>query len=158
VWGLGRMLAASIGTEKGIPMLKPVFALCPILIFLPLVFAALPAQQPVPEAPTAIPAEAVKVVNPVRVSPESTAKAEKAFTTDCVVCHGVRGNAKGDLSHDFKVKDFTKPGTLQDRTDGELFYIIKNGMGRMPPEGDRATADEVWNLVVLVRSFPAGKK
>ena len=36
-----------------------------------------------------------------------------------------------------KVSDFTDPATLKDRTDGELFYIIKVGKGDMPPEGAR---------------------
>jgi hypothetical protein len=38
-------------------------------------------------------------------------------------------------------------------TDGQLFYIIKNGQGKMTGEGDRAKPDDMWNMVVLVRSF-----
>ena len=48
--------------------------------------------------------------------------------------------------------DFTNPDTLKNRTDGEIFYIIKNGQGKMPAE-DRAKTDEMWNLVVYLRSF-----
>jgi hypothetical protein len=44
--------------------------------------------------------------------------------------------------------------TISKDTDGELFYIITNGRGKMEGgEADR-TKDEVrWNLVNLVRSF-----
>lgn len=51
------------------------------------------------------------------------------------------------------LKDYTDPAALKDITDGELFYIIKNGKGQMPPEGDRAKTDDLWNMVILVRSF-----
>ena len=62
---------------------------------------------------------------------------------------------KGDLVADLKLvmKDQTDPAALKDLTDGELFYIIKNGRGKMPGEGDRAKPDDIWNLVILVRSF-----
>ena len=39
-------------------------------------------------------------------------------------------------------------------TDGELFYVITNGRGKMVGgEGDRTKDDIRWNLVNLVRSF-----
>jgi hypothetical protein len=38
-------------------------------------------------------------------------------------------------------------------TDGEIFYIIKNGKGNMTGEGERLKTDEVWNMVILVRSY-----
>ena len=74
---------------------------------------------------------------------------------DCAMCHGKDGDGKGDMASDLKnVPDFTKPGTLKNRTDGELFYIVRNGEGQdMPPEGDRAKDDNVWNMVNYVRSL-----
>jgi mono/diheme cytochrome c family protein len=71
------------------------------------------------------------------------------------MCHGADGDGKGDLAVDMKLKvsDYRDPGALKDRTDGELFYIIKNGKGEMPPEGDRAKPDDVWNLVNFIRSL-----
>jgi mono/diheme cytochrome c family protein len=38
-------------------------------------------------------------------------------------------------------------------SDGEIFYIIKNGKGQMSGEGDRAKPDDIWNLVIYVRSL-----
>jgi mono/diheme cytochrome c family protein len=71
------------------------------------------------------------------------------------MCHGKDGDGKGDLAADMKVKllDYTDPAALKDKTDGELFYIIKNGKGEMTGEGDRLKPDELWNLVNYVRSF-----
>ena len=53
--------------------------------------------------------------------------------------------------------DFTDPATLKNRTDGELFYIIKNGSPDMPPEGARVKTQENWDLVNYVRSFAKKK-
>ena len=71
------------------------------------------------------------------------------------MCHGKDGDGKGDVGADMKLKvsDFTDPTTLKERTDGELFYIIKFGKGDMPPEGARVKTDELWDLVNYVRSL-----
>jgi mono/diheme cytochrome c family protein len=129
-------------------MLKPWFVLPALLLF------GSPQQQPAtPPAPTAIPADAAHMVNPVKPTPESQAHAKKMYGYDCAMCHGATGNGKGDIP-DFKnLKDYTDPAALKDLSDGELFYIIKNGKGQMPPEGDRAKPDDIWNMVILIRSF-----
>ena len=71
------------------------------------------------------------------------------------MCHGKDGDGKGDLASDMKLKllDYRDPGALKDKTDGELFYIIKNGKGEMTGEGDRTKPEEIWNLVNYVRSL-----
>lgn len=106
-----------------------------------------------------IPAEAAKQQNPVKASPESLARAKKWWGLDCAMCHGKEGDGKGDVAKDMKLQivDFTDPATLKDRTDGELFYIIKNGHQDMPPEGDRVKTDEAWDLVNYVRSLAKKK-
>ncbi|MFZ0952790.1 MAG: cytochrome c [Candidatus Sulfotelmatobacter sp.] len=127
--------------------------------------AALSAQQPpTPQQATspsysAIPVEAARQANPVKSSPESLARAKKWWDMDCTMCHGKEGNGKGDLANDMKVKiaDFTDPATLKDRTDGEIFYIIKNGHQDMPAEGERVKPEENWDLVNYVRSLAKPK-
>ena len=129
-----------------------------------LLFAlALPAQQQKPSTPTtqnsptyaAIPVEAINQPNPVKSSPESLSRAKKWWTLDCAMCHGADGNGKGETAVEMKLKlaDFTDPATLKDRTDGEVFYIIKNGHNDMPPEGQRIKTEENWDLVNYVRSL-----
>jgi mono/diheme cytochrome c family protein len=95
------------------------------------------------------------MVNPVKPTPDSQARAKKIYGYDCALCHGANGNGKGDVVADLKLtlKDYTDPAALKDLSDGEIFYIIKNGKGQMPPEGDRAKPEELWNMVILVRSF-----
>ncbi len=129
--------------------MKPSYALLALLPF------SIWSQQPTAPAPSSIPADAAKMVNPVKPTPESQAHAKKMYGYDCAMCHGANGNGKGDLAGDMKppLKDYTDPAALKDLTDGELFYVIKNGKGQMPSEGDRGKDDDIWNMVILVRSF-----
>ena len=119
--------------------------------------ASPPQQQPpAPSPPTAVPAEEAAKVNPVKPTPESLAHAKKIYGYDCAMCHGEKGDGKGDVVADLKLKmkDYTDPTALKDMTDGALFYIIRNGRGQMPgEEATRAKPEDVWNMVVLVRSF-----
>ena len=108
---------------------------------------------------SAIPVEAAKAPNPVKSSPESLARAKKWWGLDCAMCHNANGNGQGDTAKEMKLKlvDFTDPKTLKDRTDGEIYYIIKNGHNDMPPEGPRIKTEEGWDLVNYVRSFAKKK-
>ncbi len=86
---------------------------------------------------------------------ESLEKAKKLYGYDCAMCHGETGDGKGDLSADYagKIKDLTDPTTLKDVTDDQLFSVIKDGKGDMPPEGKRAKDDDLHALVHYVRSL-----
>ncbi len=136
-----------------------------LVLSAPLLFIlALPAQQPAPPSSTssayaAIPVEAAKQANPVKATPESLEHAKKWWTLDCVMCHGKIGDGKGETAQEMKLKlvDFTDPATLKDRTDGEIYYIIKNGHSDMPPEGQRIKTEEGWDLVNYVRSLAKPK-
>ncbi len=121
-----------------------------------------PPQSPPPQKPSvyaAIPAEAARQTNPVKFSSESVARAKKWWTLDCAMCHGKDGAGKGDVAQDMKLQivDFTDPETLKDHSDGEIFYVIKNGHQDMPPEGPRLKAEEGWDLVNYVRSLAKKK-
>jgi mono/diheme cytochrome c family protein len=70
------------------------------------------------------------------------------------LCHGNNGDGKGDMASDIKnVTDFTNPESLKNRKDRKLLYVIRNGKGDMPPEGDRARDDDIWNMVNYIRSL-----
>ena len=131
-------------------MLKPLLSL---IALLPLVLAA---QQPAANpAPATVPAADAQQTNPVKATPESQARAKKMYGYECAMCHGANGDGKGDLVADMKLtlKDYTTPAALQNVSDGEIYYIIKNGSGQMTGEGNRAKPEDLWNLVILVRSF-----
>jgi mono/diheme cytochrome c family protein len=113
------------------------------------------SQEP-QTGPTAIPAEDAAKKNPVKPTPEGMAEAKKLFGYHCAMCHGKAGDGKGDLAADMKLqlKDWRDPNSLAKMTDGELFYIITNGRGKMTGgEGDRTKEEVRWNLVNVVRAF-----
>ena len=109
-----------------------------------------------PNSISAIPLEAAHRENPVKSSPESLARGKRQYGFDCAMCHAKDGSGGGDVAADMKLKmhDESDPTTLKDRTDGELFYLIKKGKDQMPAEGDRVKDETVWDMVNYVRSFP----
>lgn len=111
----------------------------------------------VPETPhpATISAEDKARKNPVKFTDVSVARGKKIYGTQCALCHGDKGDGKGELATDMKLTlpDFTKPDTLKDRTDGELFSLIGTGKDPMPSQSGRLTDTHRWNLVNYVRSL-----
>ena len=131
------------------------------LFAIPLVAQQQPSSPSAPNATSyaAIPVEAAKAPNPVKSSPESLSRAKKWWALDCSMCHGANGDGKGETAKDMKLNmvDFTNPNTMKDRSDGEIYYIIKNGHNDMPAEGPRIKTEEGWDLVNYVRAFAKNK-
>ena len=158
-------------------MLSPLFALAlALFIFLPqqqptapVATTAPPTATPAPPATTpappvtmpagqmvpTVPPAAASMTNPVTPTADSQALAKARYGYDCAMCHGENGNGKGPVATDMNLpmKDFTDPATLKNVSDGTLFYIINNGQGKMPGEDGRGKPDDMWNLVIYVRSL-----
>lgn len=111
-------------------------------------------EKPSATEPKLTPEDAAKK-NPFPPTPEGLAEVRKLFGYNCAMCHGKTGDGKGDLAADMKLelKDWRDPASLEKMTDGEMFWIISNGKGKMPGEGDRSKERIRWNFVNLVRSF-----
>jgi mono/diheme cytochrome c family protein len=127
-----------------------------LLLFHCLLSAAAQQSQDAPRAAvpeSTVPAAAKNLANPVKPTPESLAQGKKYYGYDCAACHGKNGDGKGDIDTGEKLPDFTNSAALKDKTDGELFYELKNGKGHMPLERIRVTSNELWNLVNYVRSL-----
>jgi mono/diheme cytochrome c family protein len=111
-------------------------------------------EKPASTEPAMTPEDAAKK-NPIPLTPESLAEARKMFGYNCAMCHGKTGDGKGDLAADMKLelRDWRDPASLEKLTDGELFWIISIGKGKMPGNGDRDPEKMRWKYVNLVRSF-----
>lgn len=114
-----------------------------------------PKEAQAPAEESKVPLEDVQRHNPVKLTPEGLAQARRLYRYDCTMCHGADGDGKGELADEMRLSlhDWRDPASLAGKTDGELFYIISKGKGRMMGEGDRQTAVVRWNFVHLVRSF-----
>jgi mono/diheme cytochrome c family protein len=135
-------------------MLKP-FLVAPALFFLGgfAFFQQTPAPPAAGQAAYAVPAEYMGKANPVKPTPELQARVKKLYGWDCAMCHGDSGDGKGDMVADQKLVMNDFHVSLAKMSDGEIFYIIQSGKGKMPSEGDRAKPDEIWNMVTYLRKM-----
>jgi mono/diheme cytochrome c family protein len=108
----------------------------------------------------AIPRRVRELTNPVKANPEILAAATAHFADHCASCHGNDGRGSTLLGRGLypKPPDMTAAATQQ-LTDGELYYIIENGIRftGMPAFGEEAGDDpdnESWDLVHFIRHLP----
>jgi len=112
----------------------------------------------------AIPGSLKRRSNPQAGSSEASGRGLEHFAKYCAVCHGNDGNAADSA---FGSGLYPKPPDLrgastQDLTDGELFYIIENGVrftgmpafGSGKSDANPAGEKQTWDLVTFVRHLP----
>ena len=76
----------------------------------------------------------------------------KAATPKCAMCHGADGLGNTPAGKNMKAASFKDPSIVK-APDAQLIASVKNGKGKMIPEGPRAKDDDIWNLVIYVRAF-----
>jgi mono/diheme cytochrome c family protein len=100
---------------------------------------------------------APKAPNPLGRSPEAAAAGLALFKVHCVSCHGAPGvdPSEGGASLNPPAPGLTLP-RVQARTDGELQWIVSNGirMTGMPAFGASRSEQEVWQIVAALRRLP----
>jgi mono/diheme cytochrome c family protein len=107
----------------------------------------------------AIPSDAKNAQNPVAPSKDVLSEAMAHFADHCATCHGNDGSGDTSIGRGLypKPPDMRQPQT-QDLTDGELFYIIHNGirLTGMPAFGQETDEPDLdsWKLVHFVRHLP----
>jgi mono/diheme cytochrome c family protein len=106
----------------------------------------------------ALPADAKKRKNPIANSADVIAQGKAHWADHCAVCHGNDGKGHADMGAKMypPAPDMTERGT-QDLTDGELFYMIENGvrLTGMPAWGSaHGTEEDSWKLVHFIRHLP----
>ena len=109
----------------------------------------------------AIPRGAREAKNPVAASPEVLSEAMAHFADHCSTCHANDGSGKAEIGQGLypKPPDMRQSDT-QRLTDGEIFYIIHNGVRftGMPAFGDESKGgqdEDSWKLVHFIRHLPA---
>jgi mono/diheme cytochrome c family protein len=98
--------------------------------------------------------------NPFPTTPERLERGKKLFHGKgfCVTCHGKEGKGLGKIPglRGKLPRNFTDKAWQAARTDGELFWILKNGspgtaMASFIPLV--LTEEEAWHVLLYVRAF-----
>jgi predicted CXXCH cytochrome family protein len=106
----------------------------------------------------AIPRKARLEANPWKPTPDVLKEARESFLDRCAVCHGQDGSGQSEVGRNLypKVPDLRRPQT-QNLTDGEIRYIIRNGVrltgmpGWARPHDEQS--DDSWKLVLFIRNL-----
>jgi predicted CXXCH cytochrome family protein len=106
----------------------------------------------------AIPARERGAKNPFAADSESARQGREAFLTQCAGCHGIDGSGKTPVGLNLypRVPDLRADAT-QNLTDGEIHYIIENGvqLTGMPAWGrpHMESSGDSWKYVLFIRSL-----
>jgi mono/diheme cytochrome c family protein len=97
--------------------------------------------------------------NPIADSAEMLAEARAHWAHHCAACHSNNGSGDAEMAkHMYPPAPDMRQADTQNLTDGELFYIIQNGirLTGMPSWGSGTSHDEQdsWKLVRFIRHLP----
>jgi mono/diheme cytochrome c family protein len=135
-----------------------------IVVLLPLMwpYSTLGSDAEVlrPRVPAHLIEEARQWTNPLQPTEENIGKGKAIFLGKafCATCHGRDGRGLSDVQglRGKLPRNFTDQVWQATRTDGELFWILKNGS----PGTDMApfiplvlTEEEAWQVLLFVRSL-----
>lgn len=78
------------------------------------------------------------------------------FRASCVTCHGAPGMPKPDYASHMTPEPPALSEAVQEWSDQELFWIVKNGikMSGMPAWGPLHDEDQLWDMVAFIRQLP----
>jgi mono/diheme cytochrome c family protein len=99
-----------------------------------------------------IPADKKAKNSNIQFTPAIARQGEDIFTKNCVSCHGNPGK-NNSLKSLTPIPPDLSGAKTQQRTDGDLFYIITTGRMIMPSFANVLSEDERWKIISYIRSF-----
>lgn len=102
--------------------------------------------------------------NPLRTIDTAVDAGEKLYqkssaNVPCMKCHGKQGDGLGTMAKMFEPppRNFRCDQTINGVTDGQLFWIIKNGSpGTSMPAFNHLSDTQIWQLVHYIRDLAKG--
>lgn len=113
--------------------------------------------------PWKVPEEAKHRLNPIQPSASALAAGRSIYMDKCTRCHGQTGKGDGPDAASYypSPTSLVDPKHMSSVTDGEIFYQIRQGRKPMPAFKKRLTEQQLWQLVLYVRSLapvvPSGR-
>ena len=107
----------------------------------------------------AVPKQAKALANPLANTSEVLAEARAHWADHCAVCHANDGGGDTPMGqHMYPPAPDMRLAETQQLSDGELFYIVQNGirLTGMPAWGGGSDhdANDSWKLVHFIRHLP----
>jgi mono/diheme cytochrome c family protein len=107
----------------------------------------------------AVPRDARAMKNPVKLTDAVLAEGREHWADHCATCHGNEGKGDTETGRGLYPKPPDMSDGSPDLSDGELFYIVTNGvrLTGMPGWGDPRDArsnEQTWHLVHFIRHLP----
>jgi hypothetical protein len=134
------------------------------LILLSIMFLVLPALSFAEKCPQIrktpkAPKEFLNMQNPLPFNDKNLKSAEKLFQKEakpiaCKSCHGVTGNGESDPGFESTPhpRNFTCDQTMNQLSDGQLFWIIRNGSKNTSMFAFSDLSDhQIWQLLNYIR-------
>ena len=117
---------------------------------------------PQPRTTKKAPSNYIRKQNPIPATAKNVERGKalyqkEAKPTACKMCHGIRGNGNGRLARGLKPapRNFTCEETMRSLSDGQLFWVIKNGStGTAMPAHKFSLGDkDIWRIIYYLKSF-----
>lgn len=108
-----------------------------------------------------IPEAALKTNNPLLATSETLEQGRDHWADHCATCHANNGSGDTEMGRNlYPAAPDMRTTATQSLTDGELYYIIRNGVSLtgMPAWGDPNLGNsdsQTWALVLFIRHLPA---
>ncbi len=112
-----------------------------------------------PRVPTEKLAEARALTSPLPDTPDTIAKGKALYQGKgtCVNCHGSEGAGNGPVAAQLNPspRNFQHHGFWRHRTEGEIFWVIKNGSPGTSMIGfaGQLTDEEIWSIIQYEQTF-----
>ncbi len=102
--------------------------------------------------------EASGLVNPLLRTDDVLVQGREAYRVNCSMCHGPTAQGDGAVGRALVADGYVRPPNLtaqttQGRTDGDIYFLITNGIFVMPQFGLMLPPDDRWALVHYLRAL-----
>lgn len=105
--------------------------------------------------------QATNLQNPLQPDQANVDRAGEVYRVNCAMCHGQNGDGQSIVAQYFRNAGVTPPVAFSDqrvrsRTDGQLYWLIRHGIGNMPAFDDLLSEQDIWLAVLHVRQAGGG--
>ena len=103
----------------------------------------------------AIPPDIREASNPLDATELAIAEGRDHFADHCAVCHANDGSGHTEMGRNlYPPAPDMRAAATQNLSDGELFYMIRNGVPLTGMPGWGGEDEDNWKLVLFVRRLP----